>query len=79
VVPKTALALLARAGGDPAAAIATLCLEATVLNIRGHLRLRDEAVEAASVLAEGVGKHGASEIRVQPRLLSRMTRNPDLA
>jgi hypothetical protein len=79
VVPKTAFALLLRSGADPAGTIVDLCLVATVSNVRGQLRSRDAAVEAASVLLEGLARCGTSEVRLQPFLLARTRRSSDIA
>jgi len=79
MVPKTAVALLTRLGKDPTKCLASLIQEAMVFNLRGQLSARDRAIEAASELAEGLGRCGVSEIRVPFYLLSRTPPAADVA
>jgi hypothetical protein len=71
MVPKTAVALLTRLGANPTQSLASLLQEAMVLNLRGQLSARDQVLEAASDLVEGLGRCGMSEIHVPFCLLSR--------
>jgi hypothetical protein len=79
MVPKTAVDLLTRFGENPTKSLASLFQEAMVFNLRGQLSARDSAIEAASELAEGLGRCGMSEIRVPFYLLSRRPPPEDLA
>jgi len=78
MVPRNALELLFKAGWDLAGSVAYLCLEATLFNFRGETTRRDNAVEAASELAKGLGRCGSNAISVQALLLGRTTRQAAL-
>lgn len=79
VVPKTTVALLTRVGEDPSKALALLLLEAMVSDIRGQFSERDDAIDAASALFEGLKRSGLNEVGVHPFLLARTKRTPDVA